>query len=361
MEHMKRALLLARQVIGISSPNPPVGALVVKDDRVLGEGHTLAPGEAHAEITALSQAGIAAKGATLYTTLEPCCHFGRTPPCTKSIIKSGIREVKIVMVDPNPVVNGKCIAELKNAGIIVHVEDSGVEEAEEIAEAYLKFTYTGLPFVTAKFAMSLDGKISTASGDSKWITSEESRRQSRILRGQADAVIVGIGTVIKDNPQLTVRDDSNLPGKQPPIRIGVDSKGRIPLESKLLAEPGLSIIAISQSEAQNTRRLSKAGVEMITSPGNDGSVDLHYLLVSLAARGVTSVLVEGGGILLGSFFDLGLVDKVVVFISPVIIGGEGAQSPVKGIGATTMSDALKLKRSSTYPIGKDIVMTGYVR
>ena len=361
MEHMKRALFLARQAIGISSPNPPVGALVVKDDRILGEGHTLAPGEAHAEITALNQAGIAAKGATLYTTLEPCCHFGRTPPCTKSIIKSGIREVKIVMLDPNPVVNGKGIAELKNAGIVVHIDDSVADEAEEIAEAYLKFTSSGFPFVTAKFAMSLDGKIATASGDSKWITSEDSRKQSRILRGQADAVVVGIGTVIKDNPRLTVRDESDLPSNDQPVRIVVDSNARVPLESKLLAEPGLSIIATSQPDIENARRLSDAGVEIIRSPGNDGNVDLHYLLASLAARGITSVLVEGGGILLGSFFDLGLVDKVVAFISPVIIGGEGTQSPVKGIGATTMSDALQLKRSSTYTIGKDLVMTGYVR
>ena len=360
MDYMSRALDKAREALGTSSPNPPVGAVLVKDGLIVGEGHTMPPGESHAEIIALKQAGSKARGATLYTTLEPCCHYGRTPPCTREIINAGVSAISIGLIDPNPLVKGMGMAELEEAGLETRLGECEVE-VSEICESYIKFVSTGLPFVVAKFAMSLDGKISTASGDSKWITSEESRRQSRILRGQADAVIVGIGTVIKDNPQLTVRDDSNLPGKQQPIRIVVDSKGRIPLESKLLAEPGLSIIAISQSEGQNTRRLSKAGVEMITSPGTDGSVDLHYLLVSLAARGVPSVLVEGGGILLGSFFDLGLVDKVVVFISPVIIGGEGAQSPVKGIGATTMSDALKLKRSSTYPIGKDIVMTGYVR
>ena len=361
MEHMKRALDLARQAIGISSPNPPVGALVVKDNQIVGEGHTLAPGQAHAEIIALGQAGTAAKGATLYTTLEPCCHFGRTPPCTQSIIRSGIKEVKIALVDPNPVVNGKGIAQLRNSGIIVNIEDTLAKEAEETAEAYLKFTASRLPFVTAKFAMSLDGKIATGSGDSKWITSEESRRQSRILRSQVDAVVVGIGTVIKDDPRLTVRDECGIPSNDQPIRVVVDSTARVPLDSKLLAEPGLSIIATAKPDIENAKRLLEAGAEIIEAPGDDGTVDLQYLLASLAARRITSVLVEGGGILLGSFFDLGLVDKVVAFVSPVIIGGEDARSPVKGIGAATMAGALRLKRSSTYLIGEDLVITGYVR
>ena len=205
MDYMKRAIELAREALGRSSPNPPVGAVIVKDGRIVGEGSTMPRGQAHAEVIALRQAGQQAKGAVLYTTLEPCCHFGRTPPCTRDIIQAGIVEVHTALVDPNPLVNGMGLAELREAGVETRLEEEW-EEAVEVAEAYVRFITTGLPFVIAKFAMSIDGKIASASGDSKWITSEEARCDARVLRGQVDAVAVGIETALSDDPRLTARD-----------------------------------------------------------------------------------------------------------------------------------------------------------
>ena len=203
MDYMKRAIELAREALGRSSPNPPVGAVIVKDGRIVGEGSTMPRGQAHAEVIALRQAGQQAKGAVLYTTLEPCCHFGRTPPCTRDIIQAGIVEVHTALVDPNPLVNGMGLAELREAGVETRLEEEW-EEAVEVAEAYVRFVTTGLPFVIAKFAMSIDGKIASASGDSKWITSEEARCDARVLRGQVDAVAVGIETALSDDPRRRV-------------------------------------------------------------------------------------------------------------------------------------------------------------
>jgi diaminohydroxyphosphoribosylaminopyrimidine deaminase/5-amino-6-(5-phosphoribosylamino)uracil reductase len=360
MDYMKRALELAREAVGLSSPNPPVGAVVVRDGRIVGEGHTLPPGQAHAEVIALRQAGEQARGATLYTTLEPCCHFGKTPPCTRDIIQAGITQVHTAIIDPNPLVNGKGMAELEQAGIGSHLEEDS-DEAGEVAEAYIKFVTTGLPFVVAKFATSLDGKIATSSGDSKWITSEEARCHARELRQQNDAIVVGIGTVLSDDPKLTARDMEGNPSERQPLRIVVDSSARLPLKAQLFQEQGPLLVATARAPKDRTDALCAAGAQVMTLAAEDGSVDLNAILKVLGEREIVGLLVEGGGTLLGSFFDLGLVDKVVAFISPVILGGKGSPSPVAGTGAATMADAMRLKRTRVDVIGQDVVMTGYVR
>ncbi|MDP6102197.1 MAG: bifunctional diaminohydroxyphosphoribosylaminopyrimidine deaminase/5-amino-6-(5-phosphoribosylamino)uracil reductase RibD [Dehalococcoidia bacterium] len=360
MGYMKRALELSREALGLSSPNPPVGAVVVKDGRIVGEGHTLPPGQAHAEVIALNQAGELARSATLYTTLEPCCHFGKTPPCTRAIIQAGIAQVHIATNDPNPLVNGKGVAELEGAGLSIH-QDECSEEAEEVTEAYIKFVTTGLPFVVAKFAMSLDGKIAASSGDSKWISSEDARYYARELRQWNDAIIVGIGTILDDDPRLTARDGDGCPRAKQPVRIVVDTSARVPLSAQLFREPGPLLVVTARATKNRTEALRGAGAQVLSLPADDGSVDLSGLLKVLGEREITSLLAEGGGTLLGSFFDLGLVDKVVAFVSPVILGGRGSPSPVAGAGATVMADSIRLKRTKVDVVGEDVMMTGYVR
>ena len=360
MGYMQRALELSREALGLSSPNPPVGAVVVKDGQVVGEGHTLPPGQAHAEVIALLQAGERARGADLYTTLEPCCHFGKTPPCTRDIIRAGISRVHVATLDPNPLVNGKGLSELEDAGLSVHLNECG-EEARQVAEAYTKFVATGRPFVTAKFAMSLDGKIATASGDSRWISSEESRRRAAELRRQSDAVMVGIGTVLADDPRLTARDEAggNLPRQ--PLRVVVEGAATLPPGAQLLREPGQVLVATPKVADDRAAALAGDGAEVLHLPAGDDLVDLEALMQALGQRGVTCLLVEGGGVLLGSLFDRGLVDKVVAFVSPVILGGRDAPTPVAGVGAVAMAGAVRLVRSKAELIGEDAMITGYVR
>ncbi len=357
---MQRALELSREALGLSSPNPPVGAVVVKDGQVVGEGHTLPPGQSHAEVIALRQAGERAMGARLYTTLEPCCHFGKTPPCTRDIIRAGVSDVHVATLDPNPLVNGKGLAELREAGLGVHLDECG-DEARQVVEAYSRFIETGLPFVTAKFAMSLDGKIATVSGDSRWISSEAARRRAAELRRQSDAVMVGIGTVLADDPRLTARDESGQPLPRQPLRVVVEGAAALPDGAQLLREPGRVLVATPAAAPERTHALSSAGADVACLPAGDGSVDLPALLKALGERGVTSLLVEGGGALLGSLFDAGLVDKVIAFVSPVILGGRGAPTPVAGAGAAAMADAIRLARSQVEVIGVDVMITGYVR
>ncbi len=315
MVYMQRALELARRAVAISSPNPPVGAVIVKDGEIVGEGYTLSPGKSHAEVIAIKQAGYRANGSALYTTLEPCCHFGKTPPCTGQIIDSGIKEVHIAFVDPNPLVDGKGIQELKDAGIKIYLDEYS-DQVSEIIEAYVKFMQSGEPFVVAKFAMSLDGKISTRSGQSKWITSEESRHVSRTLRSIVDGVLVGIGTVLQDDPMLTVRDQGGNSVDRQPLRIILDSSARIPLSSNMLKQPGSTLIATSDPSVETESRiknLREMGVEIVSIPGEDGLVDLVELMKILGQRGILSIMVEGGSRVLGSFFDLDLVDKIPLF------------------------------------------------
>ena len=357
---MLQALSLARLALGNVSPNPAVGAVIVKNGKVVGQGYTQPPGSDHAEIVALKEAGNAAKGATMYVTLEPCCHYGRTPPCTKALIKAGIKEVFVAMLDPNPLVAGKGETELEKAGITVNV-GSHENEAREIIEAYCKYITRKIPFITAKFAMSLDGKIATRTGDSKYISGDESRRHVHSLRFVHDAIMVGVNTVLNDDPQLTVRCCINggLPHRQP-LRIVVDAEAKTPASARIFHEPGKVLIAVGENASTDRKYdYEQLGADVIVLPVKKGLVDLASLLQSLGDRQITSVLVEGGGTLLGTLFDAGMVDKVIAFIAPVIIGGKKALTPVAGKGVESVIDSIKLERVSFSPFGSDIMISGY--
>ena len=359
MTPMQRAIALARQALGATSPNPAVGAVIAKDGVIIGEGFTLPPGQRHAEIGALEQAGPAARGATLYTTLEPCCNYGRTPPCTQAIIAAGIRKAHVAAIDPNPRVCGKGCAELEAAGIEVVKEEC--QAAQELYEAFNKHVNTRLPFVTAKFAMSLDGKIATHTGDSKWITGPDARTVVQQMRRECDAVLVGINTVLADDPQLTARDETGAPLPRQPLRVVLDSHCRTTPDARMLREPGKTLIFTS-SDAPPKRldQLVTAGAEVFpVAKGSSGGVDLGTVLAELGRRDVVSLLVEGGGTVLGSLFDAGLVDKVYAFIAPVIIGGNQAASPVEGRGAVLMANAWRVERCCVQQIGPDWLITGY--
>lgn len=348
---------MARQALGTTSPNPAVGAVVVRDGSIVGEGFTQPPGQAHAEVVALGQAGDRARGATMYVSLEPCCHYGRTPPCTQAIIAAGIAEVHMAIQDPNPLVAGKGQLDLERAGIRTVVGERA-EEAREVNEAYLKFITTGLPFVVAKYAMSLDGKIATWAGDSQWISNEESRKRVMDIRLLVDAIMVGVNTIIRDDPRLTVRQGEVA--IRCPLRVIVDSQGRTPVSARALQEPGHTILAVAHPLASpKARSLTEAGAEILEMPPRQGWVDLPQLLKALGEREVTSLLVEGGGTLLGSLFDIGLVDKVYAFISPIIIGGSQAKTPVEGEGVSLLSQAQHLHRLRVERLGDDVLIVGY--
>lgn len=361
-DFMECALSLAGLAMGYTSPNPAVGAVVVRDGVVAGLGHTQPPGSEHAEVMALRQAGQRAKGATMYVTLEPCSHQGRTPPCTQAIIDAGISEVHVALVDPNPLVSGKGLKALKTAGIRAFVGQYE-ERAREINEGYIKYITTGIPFVIAKFAMSLDGKIATKTGDSKWISSEESLKFVHYMRHIVDAVMVGANTVVTDDPQLTARGCSGRGGrtKLQPLRVIVDGRGRTPASARVFEEPGNTLIAVAKPfRAKADTKFKKSGAEIVPLPAEKGVIDLKQLLVVLGKRQITSVMVEGGSGLFGSLFDGGLVDKVMAFVSPTIIGGDKAKGVVGGSGAKKMSDALHLKRVKVMEFGDDILISGYL-
>ncbi len=355
---MLRALELAWSAVGRTSPNPPVGAVLVRDGRVVGEGCTRPAGQAHAEVVALGQAGELAQGATLYVTLEPCSHYGRTPPCSEAIIAAGVVEVFVSTVDKNPRVSGTGIDQLRRAGIDIHVGE-GQREADELAAPHSKLITSGRPLVTAKFAMSLDGKIATRTGESKWITGDESRRYVHELRARSDAIMAGIGTVIADDPQLTARRPDGTPQPSQPLRVVVDSSGRLPLKSLLLRQPGDTLVAMAVDSEEKRSTLDEAGAEAITVSAHGGRVDLHGLMDELGSRGIATVFVEGGATLLGSLFDAGLVDRVVAFVAPVIIGGDVALSPVGGDGVERMADALRLNDVQIETFGDDVAVTGW--
>ena len=356
---MSHALELARRAEGRVSPNPPVGAVLVRDGEIVGRGYTQPPGQSHAEVVALREAGEAARGAALYTTLEPCSHHGRTPPCTAAIIEAGVAEVHTAMLDPNPNVLGGGMAILVEAGVSTRIGE-GEAKARLLLEAYVKYVTTGTPFVTAKFAMSLDGKIATSRGDSKWISGEKARRQVHRLRAASDAVMVGINTVLADDPRLTARDRQGEPLERQPLRVVVDTRGRMPLNAPMLVEPGRTLVAAGDLGGSAAEALRDAGAEVVSLPGDGPSVDLVALMDCLASdHGVTSLFVEGGATLLGSLFDLGAVDKVIAFVSPVIVGGQAAPSPVAGAGFERMADTLRLERVRWDRYGRDIAITGY--
>ncbi|MCM8748430.1 bifunctional diaminohydroxyphosphoribosylaminopyrimidine deaminase/5-amino-6-(5-phosphoribosylamino)uracil reductase RibD [Thermomicrobiaceae bacterium CFH 74404] len=360
---MRRALALAWRAQGRVAPNPAVGAVLVREGEVVGEGATRPPGGSHAEIVALQQAGERARGATLYVTLEPCAHYGRTPPCVEALVAAGVRRVVVALLDPYPEVCGRGLARLRDAGIEVEV---GLEaDAAALVNAgYLKRLSTGLPEVTAKYAMTLDGRIATRSGHSRWITGELARREAHRLRDQHDAVLVGVGTVLADDPLLTVRlppEEAGEGGPHHPLRVVVDSRARTPATAAMLHPdtPGRTLIACTASApAERLAALEAAGAEVLILPGSEGGVDLVALLRALGERGVNRVLVEGGGRLLGRLFDLGLVDQVVAFIAPVLVGGCQAPGPVGGRGVATMDQAWRLQGVELCRLGPDVMVAG---
>ena len=361
MDYMKQALALAKLALGQVSPNPAVGAVVVSDGEVVGQGYTQPPGSGHAEVMALKQAGEKARGAVLYVTLEPCCHFGRTPPCTQAVITAGISKVHLAMLDPNPMVSGQGKAELERLGIKTYVGE-GEEAAKGINEAYIKFITTGMPLVTAKFAVSLDGKIATKSGDSKWISGSESRKYVHYLRYASDAIMVGANTILADDPHLTCRfGGSGGEAKKQPLRVIIDGRGRTPPTAQVFSEPGKVLLVLGKRvAAERKKAFLQAGAELLELPSKAGRLDLQRLLRVLGEKEITSVLVEGGGILLGSLFDSRLVDKVITFIAPMVIGGEGARMAVAGKGVDKVSQAISLKRTSVERFGEDVMVSGYV-
>ena len=356
-EYMQEALRIAANAKGRTSPNPLVGAVIVKDGKIIAEGWHRQAGTPHAEIYALKMAGELAKGAILYVTLEPCSHFGRTPPCANAIVEAGIKKVVATMSDPNPKVAGRGFQILRDAGIEVEI---GVceEEARKLNEVFIKWVTTNKPFVTLKTAMSLDGKIATSTGQSKWITSEASRQRVHELRDIHDAIMVGIETVLKDNPMLTTR----IPGGKNPIRIIVDSNARTPLVSNVVTNhhQAKTIIAVTENApAERVNALENSGIEIIFA-GNGERVDLNILMNELAKREVTSVLLEGGGTLNFALLEAGLIDKVYAFIAPKIIGGRSALTSVEGNGFENLRDAINLKNITTEQIDSDILITGYI-
>ena len=358
---MAYALSLAGLALGYTSPNPAVGAVIERDGLVIGLGHTQQPGMEHAEIMALNQAGETARGATMYVTLEPCCHHGRTPPCTDSIIKAGISEVNIAVADPNPLVSGKGIECLEAAGIKTVIGEYE-QKAREINEGYFKYIQTGIPFVIAKFAMSLDGKIATRTGDSRWITGEEARNYAHGQRHSVDAIMVGADTIITDDPQLTARGCTGRGGRSrlQPLRVIVDGRGRVPDTARVFSEPGKTLVAVADGQVNREKlKTKREGAEYIVVRSDNGLIDIAELLKILGRRQITTVMVEGGSRLLGYVFDHNLVDKVLAFVAPIIIGGEEARTAVSGRGVEKVRDALQLKDIKIEKFDNELLISGY--
>jgi diaminohydroxyphosphoribosylaminopyrimidine deaminase/5-amino-6-(5-phosphoribosylamino)uracil reductase len=354
---MRRALDEAVRGRGAVEPNPMAGAVIVREGVVVGIGHHERFGGPHAEVVALGQAGEAARGATLYVTLEPCCHFGKTPPCTRAILAAGIARVVAAIRDPFPQVDGGGLAALAAAGL--EVETGCLDQAARALNApYLKRQATGLPFVTAKWAMTLDGKAAVASGASRWISSESSRRLVHQIRGAMDAIVVGIGTVEADDPQLTARP----PGPRCPVRVVLDSRARLSPASHLGRTAGTVPVLVAVGEAVNPVRraeLTRIGCEVIEFPGT-GLIPIPALLQELGRRGMTNVLVEGGGRVLGSFLDEGQVDAIAAFIAPILEGGDHARTPARGRGRARMDEALRLQDPELTRIGDDVLIRGWL-
>ncbi|NLW07490.1 MAG: bifunctional diaminohydroxyphosphoribosylaminopyrimidine deaminase/5-amino-6-(5-phosphoribosylamino)uracil reductase RibD [Clostridia bacterium] len=358
---MRRALELAARGLGRTSPNPAVGAVIVRDGRVVGEGYHQRAGTPHAEIHALRAAAEAARGGTLYVTLEPCCHFGRTPPCTEAIIAAGINRVVAAMPDPNPGVAGKGFDILRQAGIKVEI-GLLAEEARRLNEAFAKFISRGLPWVTLKMALTLDGKIATRTGASRWITGPTSRTRVHELRDKHDAILVGIGTVLKDDPLLTTR----LPGGRgrDAVRIILDSRLRLPLTARVINLDSVAPTVVATTEAAPAsarQQLLDRGVEVLTLPAEAGRVAWQPLLAELARRNITSVLVEGGAEVNASALAAGVVDKIIAFIAPKIFGGTVAPGPVGGQGVTLPGEAWQLDNLTVEPCGEDVMLSAYLR
>jgi len=356
---MRRALELAQQGEGYVEPNPMVGCVIARGAEMVGEGYHRRYGGPHAEVEALVMAGARAAGATMYVTLEPCSHHGKTPPCTDAILRAGLARVVVAQTDPFPQVCGQGITRLRAAGIQVEV---GLlkAEAERLNAPYLKLLKEGRPWVIAKWAMTLDGKIASASGESRWISSPRAREIVHRLRGRIDAIIIGRGTAEKDDPLLTARP----PGPRTPLRIVLDTQAILPSDSRLVRtakETPLMVVAGNSAPQTELNRLSEAGCEIFVCPGADATARLNVLLQELGRRRMTNVLVEGGSTLLGALLDARLIDEVHVFISPKLLGGRDALSAIAGQGFATPDAALPLETPQVESIDGDIYVCARVK
>lgn len=358
---MKRALSLAEKGWGATNPNPLVGAVIIKDGMLVGEGYHSAYGQAHAEVMALQEAGDRAINATMYVTLEPCNHHGKTPPCTEAIIKAGIKKVYAALLDPNPQVAGAGFRRLQEAGIEAH---KGLlhREATEINEIFVHYITTGMPFIIHKTAMSLDGKTASNSGHSQWITGEEARRHVHWMRQRSASIMVGVGTVIQDNPSLNVRGTEVEAFH--PLRIIIDSRGRIPTTSKVLNDSlsDKTIIATTEGISKETENaIRDKGAEVLKVSSYDGKVSLQEVITELGKRKIDSVLLEGGGMLAASAFESNLVDKVMYYIAPKVIGGSNAPGVIMGKGIQGMGDAIDLTDMKFSYVGDDVLVNALVK
>lgn len=369
-DYMRRAIELAQKGLGFTNPNPMVGAVIVKDGKIIGEGYHERCGELHAERNAIASLTESAEGATIYVTLEPCCHYGKTPPCTEAIIENKISRVVIGSRDPNPLVSGKGARILREAGITVE-EDFLREECDEINKVFFHYITTKNPYVTVKYAMTADGKIATKTGASKWITGESARNEVQKMRHKNMAIMAGIGTVLADDPLLNVR----VEGLKSPIRIICDSNLNIPLDSQIVktADKHKTIIACAYNEAypsqknninqnnyqftQKRELLIQKGIQIINVPDENGKVDVTKLLEILGNQGIDSIFVEGGGILNDSLFRANLVNRLEVFVAPKVFGGADAKSPVEGLGIEEVSDATEFNLIDIKKIGQDVLLS----
>ncbi|HEY5672611.1 MAG TPA: bifunctional diaminohydroxyphosphoribosylaminopyrimidine deaminase/5-amino-6-(5-phosphoribosylamino)uracil reductase RibD [Malonomonas sp.] len=355
--YMQLAIALALQGQGRTAPNPPVGALVVQQGQVVGEGFHPKVGEPHAEIFALQQAGAQARGADVYVTLEPCSHQGRTGPCAEALIRAAVGHVYVGVQDPNPQVAGRGIEKLRQAGIGVTL---GVleQDCRQLIAPFARHILTGMPFTIYKTAMTLDGKTATAAGDSRWISGEQSRLRVHELRDRVEAIMVGIGTLLADNPLLNTR----LPegGGRDPLRVVVDSQLRIPLESAILQQVSSAgtLIATTQPDVKKIAALQQAGAEVLSLPSIGGQVSLPALWQELGRRDVQRLLLEGGATLANAALRSGLVDQLMVFIAPKVIGGSNQFGIFSGEGCSQLADAVPLKNLRYEQVGEDLLMTG---
>ncbi len=359
--YMKRALELAKRGWGTTNPNPLVGAVIVKDGEIAAEGYHEAAGRAHAEAAAFGNAAGDVKGGTLFVNLEPCSHHGRTPPCACAIIEAGIGRVVVAMEDPNPLVSGRGIGMLRAAGIEV-VTGVLEEEARKLNEIFIKYITRKRPFVIMKAAMTLDGKIASVSGDSKWISGESSRRYAHTIRDRVAAIMVGINTVLADNPSLTARPGSSAGND--PVRIVADSRGRLPPDCRVItveSPAGVILATTSLIGSEKEKQLADRGVRILKLDGPGGRVDLVRLMEELHGLELDSVLLEGGGCLNAAALEAGIVDKAMFFIAPKIIGGRDAGTPVEGQGIRLMKDAIALEDVSVSSFDGDILVEGYVK
>ncbi len=358
---MRRALELAALGEGRTAPNPPVGAVIVRDGQVIGEGHHARVGEPHAEVMALRDAGERARGATLFVTLEPCVHQGRTRPCVDAVVGAGIARVHVGVVDPNPRVSGRGIELMRAAGMKVEV-GLYAAAARALIAPYAELMLHGRPHVTAKYAMTLDGRIATRSGDSRWVSGEASRRRAHAMRDAADAILVGAGTVLADDPCLTTRnpDIERDPPPRSPLRVILDSRGRLPLTSRVFdpALLGQTLLATVDAPADVVEALIERGIDVIRLPEDGtGRVSLPALLDDLGDRGIMALLVEGGAGVLGAFFDGALVQRCCAFVAPKIVGGAEAPGPVGGLGAARMNESIGSIETRFERLGDDLLIT----